>query len=466
MMYMPTSYPAYQWQYAQMAQQYSTYAGGLPPQHQPAPAAQPTYSNAPAGYAFPPPSSWYSGSAPPHPLPPRPARDLSELYKPQQPLPVSPRSDNLKSSNRQQQQHGRHSSQYRRGGGRNQGGDYRNGRQQRDRHSPAVAASPQSCDVCEKDFPNQERYAAHLKTHSSCSQCSFSASRSVVKQHELDVHGTGATGREQNTPHPAIQLDTPEKIAKWISQRRKNYPTDHNVQQKKEELQQRRERGELVDGPDARDRRNKRQRTARPSDATAVPIGDGEDGAPEVASSKTRERGAEQLRAQDSRVCIHWRRGRCRHGARCRYRHDPGVKKQAKELAQEENNKAGWKARPTLLQRLLDREIRQEQSHMLQCIRFLVKNDFFANGVVWHGDQLPSAAAAAAASATDAQPAEQYDDVIDISDSDGDSSDSESDTNDSSGSSSDRSDDEEEEEGHAPEDGDVEAAISPVDSQA
>ncbi|KAF7238685.1 Nuclear fragile X mental retardation-interacting protein 1 [Varanus komodoensis] len=74
------------------------------------------------------------------------------------------------------------------------------------------------CDTCDRGFKNKEKYEEHLAQH---------------KQ----MHSAGAK---------RIKLDTPEEIAKWREERRKNFPTLANVEKKKAQEKEREERGEVL----------------------------------------------------------------------------------------------------------------------------------------------------------------------------------------------------------------------------
>lgn len=76
---------------------------------------------------------------------------------------------------------------------------------------------------------------AHIMQHIKCSLCDYSASKRLVKLHEMDEHGLGE--QQQSTDEKVIKpflktMDTPEEIEKWRAERRRNYPTEENIQAK------------------------------------------------------------------------------------------------------------------------------------------------------------------------------------------------------------------------------------------
>ena len=76
-----------------------------------------------------------------------------------------------------------------------------------------------------------------------------------------------------------------------------------------------------------------------------------------------------------ARTCVHFLKGRCKYGDDCRFSHDaePYAQRSSKK-ARQLNEQPSASARPTLLQALLSKEIREERSLLLQCIRKLVSN--------------------------------------------------------------------------------------------
>lgn len=77
-------------------------------------------------------------------------------------------------------------------------------------------------------------YTAHVKSHTTCTECSFAASPKLVKAHHSSVHGKfkGNGFKTVTVAIPGCKVQRyricvgnhPDDIKKWIADRRKNFP--------------------------------------------------------------------------------------------------------------------------------------------------------------------------------------------------------------------------------------------------
>ena len=82
------------------------------------------------------------------------------------------------------------------------------------------------CNMCNKDFWNQDRYDMHVKDdHIPCPEegCSFSGPEFVMAVHRLK-HVQAADGRSVT--------DSPEELEAWKQMRKANFPSKGNMQRK------------------------------------------------------------------------------------------------------------------------------------------------------------------------------------------------------------------------------------------
>jgi hypothetical protein len=159
--------------------------------------------------------------------------------------------------------------------------------------------------------------------------------------------------------HPPIlfnrSLDTPEEIEKWIQERKAKYPTDANVEKKKSEKRSNPD----TNGTESQSHKKKKQKKEN-----------------------------EKVFDQDGKqVCKFHLKGKCKKGDECTYSHnyasagsrstDDTEQQQQQKTRQPQVKQTQKPTRSNLLRKLLDDEIQKERKQVLDCIDFIVANNFF-----------------------------------------------------------------------------------------
>ncbi|XP_033329082.1 FMR1-interacting protein NUFIP1 isoform X2 [Megalopta genalis] len=97
------------------------------------------------------------------------------------------------------------------------------------------------CELCDRDFSSEDDLVEHKKQHRVCgiAGCTFSAHPLLVEKHITMQHNSGLYDRMKN-------LTSPEDIDKWITERKKKYPTKANIELRKAEEIEKVQRGEII----------------------------------------------------------------------------------------------------------------------------------------------------------------------------------------------------------------------------
>ncbi|XKL68001.1 hypothetical protein PGB90_003492 [Kerria lacca] len=92
---------------------------------------------------------------------------------------------------------------------------------------------------CDRGFFIKEKYEAHLKEHIICGKqgCTFTAHPKIVEKHINMQHRSGLFSR-------IVKGNSPGEIEKWISERKKQYPTKNKIKEKEDQKKEMNERGE------------------------------------------------------------------------------------------------------------------------------------------------------------------------------------------------------------------------------
>ena len=222
--------------------------------------------------------------------------------------------------------------------------------------SAAASTTEWRCEVCDRTFSKQGALQKHVSTHTACTMCDFAASKAVLGEHMREKHGKGDDGAaEMRARISTGTVESAEEIAKYIAERRRRYPTKANVEQKLKQAVDKAVLGVPADE----------------SDRAALAAKEGKNGA-----------SIGEQREQGKPVCRSFVKGRCRHGRRCHFAHPADARASdaaRKKSGDKSMSEARFRAGRSLMQKLLERERRDEASKVLQCLRHLVRTDFFGS---------------------------------------------------------------------------------------
>lgn len=220
-----------------------------------------------------------------------------------------------------------------------------------------------NCEVCDRGFKTNQLYEDHCKTHTTCGHngCTFTAAAKLVKIHFTNFH---ASGIDKKIP----RLETPEEIQKYINERKKNFPTNSNLDKKIKLDNEKIERGITLETRQfGRFNKTKHQN----QHTTNTNIKDSNENQLTSTNEGTVEKSIDQ---NDDHIKPVKQASTSRNNTL-----NKRIKKKNKKnkcLAMK-SNLSGLNRKPTLLQQLLANEIRHERNIILQCVKYVVENNFF-----------------------------------------------------------------------------------------
>ncbi|XP_067680864.1 FMR1-interacting protein NUFIP1-like isoform X1 [Haliotis asinina] len=282
------------------------------------------------------------------------------------------------------------------------------------------------CDTCDRGFCSDEKYQEHVLQHEKCSDpgCSYVAAPKLVKLHFQMQHRTGLA-------HKIWKLESPEDIKKWIEERKRNFPTAANIERKKAIEMERQSRGEKLDtkyfgkmkGGRNRDKWGNRKRHFSEAESNmqhspAKKTNMAEQTTPTNESLKTEDPLAAILMQPQSETCtdaipdqvsvagglaslvasygedsepeelpntsyVKSQRDTSPSKSCDNNQNNPDItqkpmsnRQRKNQKKQNSNLKVQNTKRSTLLERLLAKEIRHERNVLLQCVHYIVKQNF------------------------------------------------------------------------------------------
>eukprot|EP00981_Chlorochromonas_danica_P013703 scaffold6743_cov158-Ochromonas_danica.AAC.3 len=253
--------------------------------------------------------------------------------------------------------------------------------------SPAPV--PAHCEACAKDFPSSSALQAHLDTHEACSHpsCTFSASKKVLQAHFLSSHGqySGSGYREievEGLRFNVLMGTSPEDVQAWRSARRARFPSSKTttppqpapvvhvspqqparpaVKNSEEE-----EEGEVQE---------EEEEGVRPAVMNGEEEGEVQEEEGVATTQVTHTSPPPPTESQPSKkkkACKYFVAGRCRKGSRCPFSHDT-----SSSTSTSSQGLKPTELQHNLFQRLLEKEILQDDRLLLACFAFFRAENFF-----------------------------------------------------------------------------------------
>ncbi|KAJ2887870.1 hypothetical protein FB639_001027 [Coemansia asiatica] len=244
--------------------------------------------------------------------------------------------------------------------------------------------------------------SAHIQPHTAPAPAQQSLPQPRNSAAKQTRRNTKQLASMHDQIHPLIRnrsLESPEDIAKWIAERKKNYPTEANIRRKQLDQQQqtlstKRKRSEdattdsnpLASMLSAYATGSDNQDTSHDSDSDSDSDPDSDSdssdsSAPETAPSKhyvaqTPLRPSNMAPEADRRVlrvCKFFAKGRCNKGEACPFAHPDSIRARNKDGGS--GNGSGHKS-VSLLEMLLSKDIERENYRLLQCIEYIHQHNF------------------------------------------------------------------------------------------
>ncbi|KAI8083511.1 hypothetical protein BDF21DRAFT_416092 [Thamnidium elegans] len=265
--------------------------------------------------------------------------------------------------------------------------------QPEDPNAPS-AKKPKFC--CNRWLKSGIAVAQHEKLHIKCPSCDHMCLKSALAEHEEAEHGKPRKESDKKPSRPdgvippnAPRIQTPEELEAWIEARKKNWPSKDNIERKKLEEEEKEARGEISNKKRAANKKRdqqiaKKQKLDEKKNSIVAQYDSDSDSEDDIMdpekdaiSSKDPSSMGKILLPEDKpkRRCKYFMSGKCSKGDQCDFSHQRPESKPKQPKAA-----PTFKKRPNLLFKLLEKEIKQEKNVILQCLRYIIDNDYFGKG--------------------------------------------------------------------------------------
>ena len=247
------------------------------------------------------------------------------------------------------------------------------------------------CDACNLSLDSRSALQAHVTSHTTCSQCSFTAAPKLVKAHYEAAHGrfAGSGFKTVTVAVPGCPVqrfcicvgNNPNDIQQWIQERKRRFPRRNKVELldavpsapiQEEPTKAASGVAALLAGYSSSDASDEETDSKVPAVATTAapllpPPTSAAVGVDAPLNEPTRKRG----------VCRFFaRNGTCRNGDACAYSHDIVANQRQSQLSLPRD-----RSKETLLGKLLSNDVKRERSLTIQLLEYLVQSDFLEKKV-------------------------------------------------------------------------------------
>ena len=253
------------------------------------------------------------------------------------------------------------------------------------------------CEACNLSLDSETALENHKSSHITCTECDFTAAPKIVKAHHQAKHGkfSGSGFKTVTVAVPGCQVqrfricvgNRPEDIQQWIADRKRRFPRKNPAvaATKSNPIAHKKDPSNglsgLLDGyGSSSSEEDTEPAIANEASQPVLPIdkGDGTDTLAQQTAGQAAQTCSETSRPDNSsfrtRPCKFFlRNGSCRNGDKCSFAHERPT---PSSNAADQRASKRRKAIPTLLEKLLQKDIQRETALTLQLLDYIVESDF------------------------------------------------------------------------------------------